>query len=111
MFQHYKSVFQLSPLRARTLGTTSFSLVQSLFLSGAQISRVHPYCLALCVCVGCRACIVIHPFCAGMGYSSVPSINKTFFFSKASSTFLIWREAFFRGPTLLGEDETSNPND
>lgn len=100
MFQHYKSVFQLSPLRARTLGTMSFSLAQSLFLS--DLSPLLPS--AMCVCMGCRACIVIHPFCAGMGYSSVPSINKTFFFSKASSTFLIWREAFFSGTYFACED-------
>lgn len=83
MFQHYRSVSSTftSATNSLTLGTMSFS--QSLCCAQISLSRVNPYFSYVWVSV----CIVIHPFCAGMGFSVHSSINKTFFFSKASSTF------------------------
>lgn len=54
-----------------------------------------------------HVCIDIHPFFALVWVQlDVSSINKTFFFSKASWTFfcVTWREAFFSGTYFACED-------
>lgn len=110
MFQHYRSVSSTftSATNSLTLGTMSFS--QSLCCAQISLSRVNPYFSYVWV----SACIVIHPFCAGMGFSVHSSINKTFFFSKASSTFFfcwVMERSFFSGTYFACEDEFSNAND
>lgn len=75
--------------------------------SCAQISRsVNLNGLVVCVCTG-RACIVIHPFSALVWVQpDVSSINKTFFFSKASWTFFFGdlERSFFSGTYFACED-------
>lgn len=94
MFQHYKVFFNfhLHELLSGQCPSLRFSLsLSSLSLALRSLELTPTVKLRVCV----SACIVIHPFCAGMGFSLGPSINKTFFFSEASSTFCFWREAFF----------------
>lgn len=94
-------------LRARplshTLGTMSFS--QSLSLGRALRSLVvNLNGLAVCEY---GSCIVIHPFSALVWVQlDVSSINKTFFFSKASWAFFFGdlERSFFSGTYFACED-------
>lgn len=111
MFQHYKSVFQLSPPRAPSisLSHTRDNVLLSVSTSLGRALRslaVNLNGLAVCVCTG-RACIVIHPFSALVWVQpDVSSINKTFFFSKASWTLFFGdlERSFFSGTYFACED-------
>lgn len=89
MFQHYKSVFQLSPPRAPSLSLshTGDNVLLSVSL-GRALRSLAVNLNGLAVCMG-HVCIVIHPFFRALVWVQfdVSSINKTFFFSKASWTF------------------------
>lgn len=96
-------------LRARalslSLGTMSFS--QSLPLPlGRWLRSLVVNLNGLAVCVG-HVCIVIHPFFGLVWVQlDVSSINKTFFFSKASWTFFLCdsERSFFSGTYFACED-------
>lgn len=104
MFQHYKSVFQLSPPRAPSLSLshTGDNVLLSVSL-GRALRSLAVNLNGLAVCMG-HVCIVIHPLFSRAGMGSVRRfVHKQNFLLLEGFLDLfsvIWREAFFFGDLL-----------
>lgn len=102
MFQHY-SVFQFSPPRADNV-LLSFSLSGSVYASLAFTARMYG-CVRACVSLFTPSC------CVGMGSVGRSFHKQNLLLLLDFSVALLWREALFRGPTLIAKMSFVNAND